>query len=186
MKTPPHALRRIIAMAAALVVAGSLATTVAAADDPLTQYESWDEKYKEYAYSICEEDELDYSLFIAIIYNESRFQADATHLNTNGTTDWGLMQINDVCYGFLSENCDIESMEELLNPYTAIRCGAAILKYHKDYTQNDSLALLRYQVGEGAYKRLIKNGITSTDTHAAVIKVADVYNQNHISSELMF
>ena len=185
MKAPPNILKRIVAIAAAITIAGSLAISVAAADDPLAQYENWDTKYKEYTYSLCEENNIDYCIVIAIIYHESRFQADSTHLNNNGTTDWGLMQINDVCFDYLNKNCNLESMEDLLDPYTAIRCGVALLKYHKDYTQDDSLALLRYQVGEGAYKRMTRLGVTTSDTCDAVLEIAKTYKIDNISSELM-
>lgn len=182
---PPYIIKRILLLFSAIIMAAYLAIPTFAADDQLELYNGWDDECKEYTYAECESLGLDYDIVVAIIYNESRFQASATHLNTNGTTDWGLMQINDVCFDYLNENCGIEAMDELLDPYTAIRCGTAILKYHKDYTQDDSLALLRYQVGEGAYRRMEKRGITSNDTHSAVSVIADIYKSENIASELM-
>ena len=95
---------------------------------------------------------------LAIIYHESRFQAGATHLNTNGTTDWGLMQINDVCFSLLNRQLGIGSMNELLDPYKGIQAGCAILAYHLRYVGNEDDALLRYQVGAGNYAYFKANG----------------------------
>jgi len=150
-------------------------TAEAASDDPIEIYESWDESLKEYTYDVCQEKNLSHSLVLAIIYNESRFQAGATHLNTNGTTDWGLMQINDICFDFISERCGISQMSELLDPYVAIECGTELLEYHKDFTQDDSLALLRYQVGAGKYKKLTSSGTYTTSTHTFVMNIVEEY-----------
>ena len=89
-------------------------------EDIVEAYNGWDEEDKEYLYELCQENDLDYNLLVAVIYNESRFQSDAMHLNTNKTTDWGLMQINDSCYNFLKEECGISKMKDLLDPKTNI------------------------------------------------------------------
>ena len=104
---------------------------------------------------------------LAIIYNESRFIPGLTHVNSNGTTDWGLMQVNDVCFDLLHRQLGIQSMEELLDPYKSIQAGCAILGYHRRYVDNEEDALLRYQVGAGnyqAYKEMGKVPLVHTKT----------------------
>ena len=70
-------------------------------------YDEWGEDLKEYTSEVCEENDIPYELVLAIIYNESRFQSEATGYNKNGTKDYGLMQLNDITYDFLNENIGI-------------------------------------------------------------------------------
>ena len=121
-------------------------------------YNGWSTELKQYTYQTAKAYGVSYELVLAIIYHESRFQAGATHLNTNGTTDWGLMQINDVCFSLLNRQLGIGSMNELLDPYKGIQAGCAILAYHLRYVGNEDDALLRYQVGAGNYAYFKANG----------------------------
>jgi hypothetical protein len=114
-------------------------------------YNAWPDELKVYTYNTAQAYGISYEMVLAIIYHESRFNAGSTHLNTNGTTDWGLMQINDVCFSLLQRQLGISSMSDLLDPYKAIQAGCAILAYHLAYTGNEDDALLRYQVGNGNY-----------------------------------
>ncbi|MCI2047404.1 MAG: lytic transglycosylase domain-containing protein [Faecalibacterium sp.] len=123
-------------------------------------YNNWDNSLKQYAYNTAQAYGISYEMVLSIIYHESRFNAGATHLNTNGTTDWGLMQINDVCFSLLQSQLGISGMSDLLDPYKAIQAGCAILAYHLRYTGNENDALLRYQVGNGAYNYYKANGTT--------------------------
>ena len=134
---------------------------------------AWDENQKEYLYDLCEEYDLDYRIMGGVIYNESNFIPTAVGHNTNGTSDWGLGQINDVCYSFVKQHVNINSMEDLLDPYKNMRAMCAIMDYHKDATGDDVKALLRYQVGEGAYARMMARGETSTVTQAQVLAFAN-------------
>ena len=64
----------------------------------------------------------------------------------------------------------IQTKEDLLDPYKNIQAGCALLVYHMRATgYNEDLALLRYQLGEGAYARLLSEGKTTTATHTKVI-----------------
>ena len=79
-------------------------------------------------------------------------------MNSNGTTDYGLMQVNEVNFKYLNKTLGITSMNQLLDDRVGIRCGVHLLAYHKNATGNDSEALLRYQVGEGTYRKYVKSG----------------------------
>lgn len=141
----------IRAVIAAITVGATIVTSYAYGEDTITLYEDWDSDLREYVSDQCENSDVEEAVVIAIIYNESRFNADAIGSNSNGTHDWGLMQLNDSTFGFLKENVGIESMQDCLDPYTNIDCGIALLQYHYDYTQNTNDMIFRYQVGEGAY-----------------------------------
>ena len=158
------------------------------AESPIDTYESWKPELKQYTQQICAEYDVDYSLALAVIYNESRFQSGLTHKNSNGTIDYGLMQVNEVNFDFLQKTVGIKSMWDLLDDKVGIRCGVELLAYHKDYTGEDSSALLRYQIGEGKYRKYIKRGQYTNDTHSKVWQYRETYveylsSQNEINSE---
>lgn len=138
-------------------------------------YDEWDDELKTYTKDLCEENNVDYSIVLAIIWNESRFQSDATNINSNGTKDYGLMQLNDSTFEFLKENIEIENMEELYDPKTNILAGITLLSYHKEYTEDDELALLRYQVGAGNYQDIMEYGYTPSDTYYNVLEKSEEY-----------
>ena len=135
--------------------------------DLIRRYNDWDAGLKQYTWQMAKHYNVSYELVLAIIYNESRFIPGLTHVNSNGTTDWGLMQVNDVCFDLLHRQLGIQSMEELLDPYKSIQAGCAILGYHRRYVDNEEDALLRYQVGAGnyqAYKEIGKVPLVHTKT----------------------
>ncbi|HEX7645199.1 MAG TPA: lytic transglycosylase domain-containing protein [Burkholderiaceae bacterium] len=70
----------------------------------------------------------------AIAWQESRGHADAVHVNTNGTTDFGMMQVNSIHLRALS-NYGI-SQQDLMKPCVSVYVGAWYLRQmmmrHKD------------------------------------------------------
>lgn len=137
-----------------IVITACICTVVAYAANNIAElYENWDLELKEYTYNLCIDKDLDYDTIIAVIYNESRFLSDVTGYNTNGTKDYGLMQINDSAFDFLNKTIGLESMADLYDPKTNILAGTTLMEYHIDFTDDVDLALLRYQIGEGAYSQ---------------------------------
>lgn len=145
--------------------------------------ESWSIDQQKYLAERCLEYDLDLSVLKAVAWNESRFQPDATHVNTNGTTDWGMFQINDSCYNYLHDEIGLDSMPELLDPYTNIDAAVTLMRYHKDATGDDALALMRYQCGEGNFKKKLQQGIYSTQTQQRVLRVAQ--DVKEVDAELL-
>uniref|UniRef100_UPI004025D0E2 transglycosylase SLT domain-containing protein n=1 Tax=Faecalibacterium prausnitzii TaxID=853 RepID=UPI004025D0E2 len=169
-------MKRIIAACISTIMVACV-TISAAADDPIGTYDSWKPDLKEYTSRVCDEYGVDYSLVLGVIYNESRFKSGLTHMNSNGTIDYGLMQVNEVNFKYLNKTLGITSMNQLLDDRVGIRCGVHLLAYHKNATGNDSAALLRYQVGEGTYRKYVKNGKHTNDTHGRVWQYRDVYHE---------
>lgn len=162
-------MRRLLA---AIIATGCCLLTnvpTGVATGPIETYQNWSDDLKSYTQTVCDEYDVDYSLALGVIYNESRFQSSLTHLNSNGTTDYGLMQVNEVNLEYLHKTVGINSMHELLDDRTGIRCGVQLLAYHKQYTKNDSTALLRYQIGAGKYKQYLKAGRYTNQTHQQVL-----------------
>lgn len=169
-------MKRIIAACISTIMVACV-TISAAADDPIGTYDSWKPDLKEYTSRVCDEYGVDYSLVLGVIYNESRFKSGLTHMNSNGTIDYGLMQVNEVNFKYLNKTLGITSMNQLLDDRVGIRCGVHLLAYHKNATGNDSAALLRYQVGEGTYRKYVKNGKHTNDTHGRVWQYRDIYHE---------
>lgn len=65
-------------------------------------------------------------LLLAIAHTESRFNADAQHTNTNGTTDYGVMQVNSIHLSWLLPK-GINEYHLIQEPCTNIEVGASIL-----------------------------------------------------------
>lgn len=159
----------------------SYVTTAQANSGAVAAYQAWPQALKTYTKEVCAEYDVDQTLALGVIYNESRFQSGLTHLNSNGTMDYGLMQVNEVNFDYLHETLGINSMQELLDDKVGIRCGVQLLAYHKQYTDNDSSALLRYQVGAGRYNQYLKSGEWSNETHQRVLTYQKEF-QDYLSS----
>lgn len=106
-------------------------------------------------YSLSQEYGIRYSLILALMFRESGYNIDAYNVNTNGTADHGLMQIND-CNAKLmnSHGIDWDIPEE------NIEGGCIILKYFLD--QNDwdeNKALMAYQYGQAGMQKKYEQGI---------------------------
>lgn len=172
-------IKKVIALAVSLIWI-SFCSDMSYAESPIDSYLNWDNDLKSYTKQTCQEYDVDYSLALAVIYNESRFQSGLTHKNSNGTIDYGLMQVNEVNFDFLQRTVGIKSMKDLLNDKIGIRCGVELLAYHKDFTGEDSSALLRYQIGAGKYRQYTNVGKYTNDTHSKVWQYREIYN-NYLS-----
>lgn len=141
-------------------------------------YSNWDDDLKEYAMDVCEDYQVPYSMVNAIIWSESRYRANAVGENANGTQDWGLMQLNDVTFDFLSDAVGIDSMEDLLDPKTNIHAGVALLSYHRQWADNDTEMLMCYQMGQGAFARYKKSGGEVTQRASYVLAQGEYFTEN--------
>lgn len=139
------------------------------------EYEKFPERYRVYAQEQCEQNDLSYNIFCRVAFNESRFKPTVENTNSNGTVDRGLCQINDSCVELLIENEIINSKEDLFDPYKNIDAYVFLMSYHKDFTDDEKLALLRYQVGAGAFKNKYDNGNKTNDTFDRVIVYSEFY-----------
>ena len=102
---------------------------------------------------------LEFELVLALIWRESTFRIEAIGVNRNGTQDSGLMQINDVNRGWLSERYGIYN---LMDPFQNVDAGTMILadllsRYGEPY------ALMAYQFGEGGMLRMVGDGASATE-----------------------
>ena len=106
----------------------------------------------------CHEQNLDYTLVLALMWRESRFETQAVNLNHNGTHDSGIMQINDVNRAWLHKEL---SIDDLMDPYQNINAGTEILgRFTEKYGERN--ALLAYQYGETGMQRKLRDDSNSS------------------------
>lgn len=128
---------------------------------------------QQFTYAKCEERGLEYELVLAIIWRESGFNADAVNVNSNGTRDNGIMQINDINREWLK---DKHGITDLMDPFQNIDAGTAMLgNLTSKYGPHN--ALLAYQYGEGGMARRLKQGITTSTAIEKAYKQRDYYRK---------
>ena len=116
------------------------------------------EELQDYLRNKCEELGVDFIEALAVMEVESYYQSDLVHLNNNGTKDYGLMQINSIHHDWLKGALGVT---EFLNPYQNIDCGVYLLSRRQDVGLHERL--MGYNMGSPQTKRLIKQGIYSTN-----------------------
>lgn len=128
---------------------------------------SWD--LQKYTYDICVKKGLEYELVLALMWRESRFQTDAVGVNTNGTKDSGIMQINDVNKQWL---LDQHGIDNLMDPIQNIYAGTTMLSgFTSKYGVHDGL--MAYQYGESGMKQKISQGVVTNDKIAMLLEKRD-------------
>lgn len=100
---------------------------------------------QEYIWTRCKKATSDYENYYAFILgciqHESTFRAKATHHNSNGSVDRGIMQINSSNIGKMRRAGLIASAEDLFDPFVCIDCGLWLMNQYID----------RFGVSESAY-----------------------------------
>ncbi len=140
----------------------------------ITAYNSFATEYKYYTYQVAQAYGVSYEMLMAIMYNESTFHVNATNYNTNGTTDRGLMQINDVCYSTVAAHLGLTSIDQLYDPYVSIQAGAYLIYYHMQSYPAEENALLCYQCGAAGAQYYFESG-TRPVSYTRVITNRDIY-----------
>lgn len=107
-------------------------------------------EYQNYLWKMCEKYEVVeyYELFLAQMYHESGFDANAI----SSTNDYGLMQINICNHEWLSREL---GSNNFLDPYTSIEAGVYIMSMLLKKYNNVQTALVCYNMGESAIQRNI-------------------------------
>lgn len=106
------------------------------------------------------------SLAFALCYTESRYNRFAYNLNTNGSIDRGLFQLNDRSFPHLGEN-DFYAAE------TSARVGMKHLRFCMNVAGNDLTAVAMYNAGVNR----VRNDQTPASTLRYVSRIAS-YRSN--------
>ena len=90
---------------------------------------------------------MDFTFVMAIIQQESGYQPDAV----SNTDDYGLMQINKVNHGYITDEIGVTNY---LDPYENVRAGMFILRKLFEKYETPEKVLMAYNLGESGAKAL--------------------------------
>lgn len=124
-----------------------------------------------YTQELCFALGVSYPLVLAIMDIESRFQGNiVSPLNSNGTQDYGLMQINSGNFLWLSEELGVS---DFLEPYQNIYCGVYILSLFS-YLEDPQIIAMYYNSGMGQGKKNVQKGIFTLYSTLVVEKIEEI------------
>lgn len=116
-------------------------------------------------YDVAQEYGLDWTVLMAIIQKESRF--DPYVVSSGG--DYGLMQINYINHERLSIEAGVN---DFLDPVQNVRAGAYLLKQLFDKYQDPHMALMAYNMGESGAAYYWEQGIYTSQYSREVINIS--------------
>ncbi len=115
-------------------------------------------------YDIANEYGLDWTLLMAIIQKESRFDVNAR----SSTGDYGLMQINAINHARLSVEVGVN---DFMNPRENVRAGAYMLAQLISRYQDVHMALMAYNMGEGGASEWWNQGVYTSGYSREVVAI---------------
>ena len=124
---------------------------------------------KDYIREICETNDVPMSLVLAIISAESSFRPNVI----SNSNDYGLMQINVINHGWLSEEY---GFTDFLDPYQNVFCGIQIYLGHYARYEDVSKALMAYNMGATGAKRLWDKGIYETSYTRKILDIMEEFD----------
>lgn len=127
------------------------------------------ESLQSYIYELAEEYDIPAALIIAVIDQESQFDSDSI----SATNDYGLMQINEINFGWLQEHF---GSINFIDPFQNVEAGTYMLSelYHK-YPESIHLSLMAYNMGEGGARKQWESGVYSSDYSRSVAELYEFY-----------
>lgn len=138
------------------------------------------EEYQKYAYALCTQYGIDYELFLAIMYQESRYNIYAL----GGGNSYGLCQIHVGNHANLINKLGVT---DFFDPYDNMTAGAYMLatyyqiarNYVSDPEEVEVYALNAYNMGEGAYyASCFSQGILHRSYSTSVRNLRDILKAN--------
>lgn len=128
-------------------------------DCPVNDAVPLDVELQEYIWTRCKKATSDYEDYYAFILgciqHESTFRARATHHNSNGSVDRGIMQINSSNLSKMKRAGLIAGAEDLFDPFKCIDCGLWLMNQYIDKFGVSESAYYAYNTGrekEGSNK----------------------------------
>ena len=130
-----------------------------------------DYELQDYIRSNCEKYDVPMSLIIAIIEQESCFQADVI----SPTADYGLMQINIINHQRMAEELGVT---DIMDPFQNVLSGIYLIAENLR-AENDDIAgaLLRYSNGPTGANRLRSKGVYITQHSGKILNAYYRYKE---------
>ena len=128
------------------------------------------EEQQKFTYYLCDGYNLDFTLVMALIQNESSFDPSVV----SATNDYGYMQINKINHKWLTDTLGVT---DFTDPYQNIRAGVFVLRKLFERYQDTNMVLMAYNMGENGASRLWEKGIYSTDYTEKILKYQEQFNE---------
>ena len=128
------------------------------------------EEQQEFTYYLCTGYNLDFTLVMALIQNESSFDPSVV----SATHDYGYMQINEMNHQWLTDTIGVT---DFADPYQNIRAGVFVLRKLFERYQDTNMVLMAYNMGEDGATRLWEKGIYSTDYTEKILNYQTQFNE---------
>lgn len=135
-----------------------------------------DEGTQSFIFYICKGYNLDWTLVLAVIEQESNYQSDLI----SDTGDYGLMQINQVNHEWLNQTIGVT---DFLDPMWNIRSGVFILRKLFEKYEDPELVLMAYNMGEDGAKTLWEQGIFETNYTKSVLSIQARINERMVNED---
>ncbi|CUM88040.1 lytic transglycosylase domain-containing protein [Faecalibacterium prausnitzii] len=128
-----------------------------------------DSDVQEFIYYLSKGYNMDFTFVMAIIQQESGYQLDAV----SNTDDYGLMQINKVNHGYITDEIGVTNY---LDPYENVRAGMFILRKLFEKYETPEKVLMAYNLGESGAKALWDKGVFETNYSKSVQRIQSELN----------
>lgn len=128
-----------------------------------------DSDVQEFIYYLSKGYNMDFTFVMAIIQQESGYQPDAV----SNTDDYGLMQINKVNHGYITDEIGVTNY---LDPYENVRAGMFILRKLFEKYETPEKVLMAYNLGESGAKALWGKGVFETNYSKSVQRIQSELN----------
>lgn len=121
-----------------------------------------DPELQEFTFYLCKGYDIDFSLVMAIMMQESSFRSDLI----SSTNDYGLMQINKCNHEWITKTIGVD---DFLDPEQNIRAGVFVIrKLFEKYTDPE-MVLMSYHFGDDGAQKLWKAGIYESKYSQSVL-----------------
>lgn len=127
-----------------------------------------DAELQEYVFYLSEAYDIDFTLAMAIIKQESDFQPEVI----SPTNDYGLMQINEMNHEYLSGELGIT---DFLDPHQNVKAGMFVLRKLFEKYETPEKVLMAYNMGEHGATRLWEQGIFEVNYSKNVMQIQAEY-----------
>ena len=124
---------------------------------------------QEFTYYLCSGYDIDFTLVMALIRNESSFNPGVI----SETNDYGYMQINKINHQWLTDTLGVT---DFTDPYENIRAGVFVLRKLFERYQDTNMVLMAYNMGEDGAARLWDKGIYSTEYTEKIMNYQEQFN----------
>jgi hypothetical protein len=128
-----------------------------------------DSDVQEFIYYLSKGYNMDFTFVMAIIQQESGYRPDAV----SNTDDYGLMQINKVNHGYITDEIGVTNY---LDPYENVRAGMFILRKLFEKYETPEKVLMAYNLGESGAKALWDKGVFETNYSKSVQRIQSELN----------